>query len=297
VGLRGTANLAVLGGNLPPNRDTNSFRPRAALAICLLAPLLICATTRAAEPAGAGTRVAVQITELGCMRALLLLDTSALPEEKLLAQKLTDVDFRVFQTASPISGRVNHEIMKQRGQEAHADLVVYATVGSRLRNDLNGMKLFEGEATVQVYSPVSGELLASQTSRANGTRHADELDAIRSAREKALDAAAKEAITKSLAKAHKIIVHRVKITDIHTQNHLLAIMEYVQKLKDVYHVRQLTTDLAKGEATIEIVAAPKAESFWRAYLEKMPRIQIVVSKVEPNEALRKKYPSWFNPNE
>ena len=240
------------------------------------------------------TKVGVQITELGCMRTLVLLDESALAYETLVHQRLSDVDFRVFPSAKPISGRVTPEIMKKRGDESGADLVLHATLSSRLKNKLGDNELYEAEATAQVYSPVTGELLVSHTVRANGTRSLDSVEAKRSAEEKVVDMAVREAIQKSLIKAHKILVYKAVIQKVADHGHLLAIMEHLGKMKDIYHVRQISHDLDTQIAEIEIMASPKSEVFWRTHLENMPKVEHTIVKVVNNPGIREKYPSWFS---
>jgi len=242
-------------------------------------------------------KVSVQITELGNMRTLLLLDPRALPLEKLIEQRLTEVDFRVFPSAKAIANRVSSEEMRKIGEENKADLVVYATADLRPKSSMGDFKLFEGEATIQIYSPVSGEIMVSQTNRATGNRSVDEMDAQRSAVEKAVDEATREAINRGLGKVQKIIVHRAIVTDVHNNDHLLTIIAYLQKMQGIYHVRQLSFDPKTHVAELEILAAPRADDEWRAYLERMPRTKVVVTykKASDGQRERKQYPSWFHP--
>src|SRR5262245_17298636 len=65
-------------------------------------------------------KIGIQITELGCMRTLLLLDPRALPAEKLIAQRLTEVDFRVFPSARGVEDRVSSAQMREIGTENKA---------------------------------------------------------------------------------------------------------------------------------------------------------------------------------
>ena len=173
--------------------------------------------------------------------------------------------------------------------------LVFATATDRLKNRKEDFLLYEGEATVQIYSRVSGELLVTKTVRANGRRTSDEVEARRSAREKAVDDAATEAIERSLAKAHKILVHEAVIVNVFSDSGLLAIMEYIGKMQGVYHVKRLSFDRKTNEALVEIIGSPHSETVWRAYLEKMPKTKVNV-QVTPNGALRNKYPAWFQPS-
>jgi len=116
----------------------------------------------------------------------MLLDGEMGDIENRLSQQLTDKDFRVFPNATMVGKRVTSEQMREAGEKANADLVVYATTKDRLKNKKEDFLLYEGEATVQIYSRVSGELLVTKTARVNGTRTTDEVEAKRSAREKAV---------------------------------------------------------------------------------------------------------------
>jgi len=246
----------------------------------------------AAQPSDQPVRV--QITELGCLRTLMLLDGEMGDIENRLSQQLTDKDFRVFPNATMVGKRVTSEQMREAGEKANADLVVYATTKDRLKNKKEDFLLYEGEATVQIYSRVSGELLVTKTARVNGTRTTDEVEAKRSAREKAVDSAGQEAIERSLAKAHKILVHEAVIVNVFSDSALLAIMEYMEKMQGIYNVKRLSFDRKTNEALLEIVGSPHSETVWRAYLEKLPKTKVNV-QLTPNDKLRNKYPSWFQP--
>jgi len=234
----------------------------------------------------------VQITEVGCLRTLLLLEQNALDLEDLIAQQLTDKDFRVFPDAQSPTGKVTPEEMRAAGEAKNADLIVYARATDRLKNKSGDWSLYEGEATVQIYSRVSGELLVTKTSRVNGKRTTDDVDAQRSAREKAMAEAAQQAVERSLAKAHKILVHEAVIVNVFSDSALLALMEYIGRMEGVYHVRRLDFDRKTNEAHLEIIGSPRSETFWRAYLEKMPKTKVNV-QVTANDTLHNKYPSWF----
>ena len=271
---------------------------------------LICSATAAEKPKaphpetaarpGAEIRASVQVTEIGCMRTLLVLTRDAKDLEKLIAQRLSDVDFRVFPSAQIVGEAVSAAQMRQIGQENLADLVLTADVTTRVKNKFGEFQLNEGEATVQIFSPVSGELLTTQTSRVTGERNVDPVEAERSAREKALDTAVRKAIAKGLEKAHKNIVHTATITSVKDNNQLLVIKEHIAKMEGVYHVRQISFDAATGVAQLEIIGSPKAEEFWRAWLEKMPRAIITVTvkspapqKPRPKGTVAPSYPAWF----
>ncbi|MBL9133534.1 MAG: hypothetical protein JNG86_20150 [Verrucomicrobiaceae bacterium] len=239
----------------------------------------------------------VQITELGCMRATFVFDAKAEAFETRVIEAFSNADFRVFSKGNVVEGRVEPKALHEIGNDRYADLVVYTNVSGREKPKLGPLNLVEAEAVVQVYNPMSEELLVSHTARKDGERHVDPEVALRSAFETAIDAAVKEAIVKTLEKAHKILVHEAQLKGVQDHQHLLEIMEYTAKLKGVYHVRQMTYDKATGLAVIEIIGAPQTESFWRAYLNNLPKrekweITVKHIRIQQNEPLRKKNPAW-----
>jgi uncharacterized protein YbjQ (UPF0145 family) len=236
----------------------------------------------------------VQVTELGMMRALLVLDSKAIDSENVITQRLSDSDFRVFPSATEAGSSVSMDEMKDLGQKNKADLVFYATVSTRLKNKLGDFQLYEGEATVQVYSPVTGEMMVTKTVRADGDRNVDDVEAERSAREKVLDEATKEVVVRMLDKAQKMLVHEAVINGVYNYNQLLAIMEYMGKMEGVYGVREVSYDRDNKVGVIDIIGSPRSETYWRAYLEKMPKAKVIKLIVITNPEIRKKYPSWFN---
>lgn len=237
-------------------------------------------------------RASVQITELGLMRTLLILTEEAKDLQKLISQRLTDVDFRVFPSVKVVPATLSSADMRRVGDENKADLVLVADVQTRAKNKLGEFQIFEGEATIQIFSPVSGELLVVQTNRSLGARHVDPGEAARSAREGALDRASREAIPKALEKAHKMIVHIAKVRGVRDNQQLLVIKEHIARMEGVYHVRQITFDAGAQIAELEIIGSPKGEEFWRAWLEKMPRTQITVT-LTPRSSKPGGIPAWF----
>lgn len=242
-------------------------------------------------------KTAVQITEVGLMRTLVVLSEDAKDLEKLVHQRLSDVDFRVFASARVVKEPLSAAAMRRLRDEPTADMVLIADVKTRQKSALGEFRIFEGEATVQISSPVSGELLISQTNRVSGVRHVDEVEAIRSARERALDMATREAIPKALEKAHKMVVHTARVTSVGDEKHLLAIKEHIARMEGVYHVREISFDPAKKVAELEIIASPKAEEFWRAWLAKIPRTEIIVTLApktsKSSKAQGNGIPAWF----
>ena len=242
-------------------------------------------------------KAGVQITELGCMRATFVFDQNAEEFETRVTEAFSDADFRVFSKGNVIDGRVEPKALHEIGNDRYADLVVYTKVSGREKPKLGKLSLYEAEATVQVYNPMSEELLVSQTVRKQGERHVDEEVAMRTAYEAAVDTAVKEVIVKTLEKAHKILVHEAQLKGVQDHQHLLEIMEYTAKLKGVYHVRQLTYDKTTGLAVIEIIGAPQTESFWRAYLNNLPKrekwiITVKNVRIIQNTPLRQKNKDW-----
>lgn len=240
----------------------------------------------------------VQITELGCMRATFVFDERAEPFETLVTEAFSNADFRVFSQGHFIEGRPEPKTLHKIGNDRYADLVVYTRVTGRERPKLGPLNLVEAEAVVQVYNPMSEELLVSHTVRQTGERHADAEVALRSAFESAIGTAVKEVIVKTLEKAHKILVHEAQLKGVQDHQHLLEILEYTARLKGVYHVRQLTYDKTTGLAVIEIIGAPQTESFWRAYLDNLPKrekwiLNINHIRIVPNAGLREKNPDWM----
>jgi hypothetical protein len=62
----------------------------------------------------------------------------------------------------------------------------------------------------------------------------------------------------------------------------------------------MSFDKSTGLALVEIIAAPQTESFWRAYLEKLPRrehwiIDVQHVKIVRNNELHRKNPDWLSP--
>ena len=263
--------------------------------ICVGAVLAAPGAAQPAAPSLEDQQMRVQITELGLLRTLIVVSPDASDLSGRIRQKFVDRDYEVYTDAREIEGQVTSAQMRAAGEAENADLVVYARlVDDRLRSNASGFKLYEATAAVQVFNRLTGREVVSKEVRAKGLRTPDDFDARRSAREKAMDAAATEAIEASLAKAHKILVHHAVIVNVFSENALLAIMEYMGKMQGVYHVKRLDFDRRTNEALIEIVGEPRSQTFWRAYLEKLPKTKVNV-QVTPNDKLHNKYPDWFLP--
>ena len=191
---------------------------------------------------------------------------------------MNEADFRVFPSAHTVTSRLGIGEIRQIGLEGKSDLVVYAVASARPKKAMGDFQLFEGEATVQIFSPATGEMMVSHTARTDGTRTTDAVAAERGAREKALDLTVKEAIIKSLEKAHKIMVYQAILTNVRDNTDLLFFMEQIAKMQGIYHVRRVSWDPKTGDAEIEIIASPKTESFWRAQIEALPKRKVTVIK-------------------
>lgn len=215
---------------------------------------------------------AVQVTELGLMRTLVVFDEGMDPSlVKIVNQRLSDVHFRVFEAAKRVSGS-NKDILKAMGEKAQADLVLHASVSAREKKKFGDFSLYEGEATVEILSPVNGELMVTHTDRAVGVRKVDEVEAKRSATESVLDKVVKEAATKALEKSDKIIVYEVEISRVPSNLHILRIKDHIAKLQGVYHVRDLSYDPGQQLAVLEVQGSPKMLTFIKAHIETMPRM-------------------------
>lgn len=263
-------------------------------AFCALAVL----ASSSAQPAPGSPedqQVRVQITEVGLLRTLVMVSADSRDLELRIRKKFTDRDFEVYTDANKPAGEVTSAQMRAAGEAENADLIVYARIKEdRLRSDASGMKLFEATAAVQMFNRVTGREIATEEVREKGLRHPDEVDARRSAREKAIDGAATNAIELLLSKAHRMMVYRAVVVNVFSEGGLLALMEYMGKMEGIYHVKRVDFDRKTNEALLEIIGTPRSQTYWRAYLEKMPKTKVNV-QVTPNDKLRNNYPDWFLP--
>ena len=266
--------------------------PTALRLLSVLLALSLAASLSAAP--GETEALAIDIREIGLQRVLLLLDETALEVERPLGQLLSGHDFRLFTAAEIVRERPTADSMINRGDSHRANLILYAAAEERLKNAIEDFLLYEGEATLQVYSGTTGELLVSRTTRADGVRSTDVTEARRSARERALTGAANDAVAHLVERAHRIMVYEVALVGVFSERALLAHKEYIARMDGVHHVRRLAFDRQANEALLEILGDPRSEAFWRAYLEQMPRTRISV-QMHPHDRLRDKYPSWFRP--
>ncbi len=241
----------------------------------------------------------VQITELACMRTMLIFQKTALDVERTVTQKFSDADFRVFGPYETTGDLLPDATQcRKLGTERKSDLVVLTSVTSRELNKLGNFVIYEAEATVRVYSPVSAEIMSTHTSRVKGERHTQAVEAERSAREKAAAAAVDETIKKSLHKAQKILVHEALIGGVQDRAHLEEILANLRGHGIFYNVREMDYDAQSKIASLELIGDPASEEQWREIVSKIPTrdVEKVVFKVIhiKNEEHRRKYPAYFD---
>lgn len=229
--------------------------------------------TPKAVPAGE-TVGAVQVTELGLMRTLVVFDEgmdSSLV--KIVNQRLSEAQLRVFESPQRVAaGSSSKQSLRALGEKAGADLVLHASVSTREKKKFGDFSLYEGEATVEIISPANGELMVTHTDRAVGVRKVDVVEAKRSATESVLNAVVKETVTKALEKSDKIIVYEVEILRVPSNLHILRIKDHIAKLQGVYHVRDLSYDPGRQLVVLEVQGSPKMLTFLKAHIESMPRM-------------------------
>jgi hypothetical protein len=262
------------------------------------AAALVSAISSSAQPvtgAPADQAVRVQITEVGLLRTLVMVDEDSRDMHQRLVSELLKRDFMVFEAPELAPAGINTREMSAAGETAGADLVVHASVTDMEIDRTGGALRYSAEASVKIVNRVNNRTLAwNQPDEVRGERSTRPERARRSARAKAIDGAVKNTVEQLLASAHKMLVHRAVIVNVFSESALLAIMEYMGKMDGVYHVKRLDFDRQTNEALIEVIGSPQSVTFWRAYLEKLPRTKVDV-QVTPNDTIRNKYPDWFLP--
>lgn len=261
-----------------------------------VAALALSASTILAQIAASDPQaVRIQITEVGLLRTLVMVDESSGDLEPHVINALIARDFSVFQDAELYNGRVTSAVMSQAGERAEADLVVYARVEDRVKDKYGGTTVYEARAVVQAINRVNGETRAMQPTKWIAGQRSSKADrAQESARENAITQGVDAAVESILARAHKMMVHEAVIVNVFSDSALLAIMEYMGKMQGVYHVKRKSFDRQTNEALIEIIGEPQSQTYWRAYLEGLPKTKVNV-QVTPNDKLHSKYPDWFLP--
>lgn len=273
--------------SLRPYRQMSAF-----WAAAFLAPFA------AAQPAPGSLedqQVRVQITEVGLLRTLVMVDEASTDMHQKLVAELIKRDFSVHESPQFASSGITTQEMSAAGEVAGADLVIYANVADQEIDNYAGGVRFSAKASIKVINRVTGRTLAwNDPEEIRGARSNKADRARNDARTKAINHGLKGAIEQILASAHKMVVHRAVIVNVFSDSALLAIMEYMGKMEGVYHVRRLEFDRKTNEALIEIIGSPRSQTYWRAYLEKLPKTKVNV-QVTANDGLRNKYPSWFQP--
>ena len=273
--------------SLRPFRQMSAF-----WAAAFLAPFV------AAQPAPGSVedqQVRVQITEVGLLRTLVMVDEGSTDMHQKLVAELIKRDFSVHESPQFASNGITTQEMSAAGEAAGADLVIYANVTDQEIDNYAGGVRFSAEASIKVINRVTGRTLAwNDPEEIRGARSNKADRARKDARTKAINHGLKGAVEQILASAHKMVVHRAVIVNVFSDGALLAIMEYMGKMEGVYHVRRLDFDRKTNEALIEIIGSPRSQTYWRAYLEKLPKTKVNV-QVTANDGLRNKYPSWFQP--
>ena len=257
------------------------------------------AAQEAALKAAAEARIkeGVQISELGMMRVFLVLNRDAARQEDQIHQLLSDYDFRLFPTRNylELQARFDSTMAKEEGHKRQADLVYYTKVETKQKAAFGEFVSFEANVTAQLYNILTGELLATHSSRVAGARSTDEEKAKRSAIEKGVDQAVKKVVEKSLAKVQKVLVHEVQFTGIKDEREALKILKTAQKLEGVSYARQMWFDQNTGSLGLELIGSPRTEKSWKAWVESIAAGDVPVEdiKVVPNTKLREKYEDWF----
>lgn len=247
--------------------------------------------------AGQMIQSGVRLTELGRMRAFVILNPEAVGQEDEIHELLSDANFRLFPAKNfPTFDRLNPELLKEEGGKRKADLVYYVKLATEAQESLGDFKLYEGEATAQLYNVITGELIATSTETAKGERSTKDKKARESAATAATKAALESVMKKSLEKVERVIVHEAQFTAIENETEAAKILKAAEKLNGVQYARQMWFDPNTGSLGIELIGAPKTVNDWKAWLENLDLSEEMEEKVEvqANKKLREKYPDWFS---
>ena len=239
----------------------------------------------------------VRLTELGRMRAFMIVNEEAFEQEDAVHELLSDADFRLFPAKNLAAGeRLNPELIKQEGGKRKADLAYFVKLTTEAQDSFGDFKLYEGEATAQLYNVVTGELLATSTENAKGERTTNDKKARKSAAGTATRMAVESVMRKSVEKVGRVIVHEAQFTAIESETEAAQILKAAESLDGVQYARQMWFDANTGSLGIELIGAPKTVNDWKAWLENLDLSAEVEEKVEvqANKKLREKYPDWFN---
>jgi hypothetical protein len=237
-----------------------------------------------------------KVSELGLMRIYVVMDEGATGQEDVIHQELSQADFRVFPAKNfAVATRLDPDSLYEEGGKHKADLVCLVKAATEEKAAMGDFKIYQSTVTSQLYSPVSGELLATDTATLKGPRKADAEEA----RKGAVQAGIKQAIAGMLQKAatrtQRLLVHEVQLTGVKTETQLAEIRKRAEALDGATHVRLLSFEAKTGLAVLEITAAPKTAETWRAFVSGLPDMKTPPEKVNvtTNDLLRKKHADWF----
>ena len=246
---------------------------------------------------------AVELTELGRMRIIVVLDRSAAGWEDHIHQRLSESGFRLFPAENFVilQDRLDPTSIaaKQEGEWPKSDLVVHVKgVSGRGGAAAGKLLVYHGAATVQVYNAFNSELMTTNSSsEVAGKRHTTADVAKRSAVEAAMDESVDKVVKTCLARVGRLMVHEAVFTGVKDEAMVKEIVEKAGGLDGVKYARRLNFDKSKGTARIEIVGAPKSDNAWRAFVETIPGMLGKDGgkgfRFIENKKLREQYPDWF----
>lgn len=285
----GTANAVMLAMMTPL-----SLRPLRQMTAFWAAAFVV--SFVAAQPAPGSVedqQSRVQITEVGLLRTLVMVDESSTDMHQKLVNELIKRDFSVHESPQYAGTGITTQEMAAAGEAANADLVIYANVTDQQIDNYAGGVRYSAEASIKVINRVTGRTLAwNDPEEIRGARSNMADRARKDARTKAINHGIKGAVEQILASAHKMVVHRAVLVNVFTESDLLAKMESIARLPEIYHVRRVEFDRKTHEALVEIIGAPRSETFWRAHIEQnMPKTKL--AGLNPNLDMRNKIPSWI----
>ncbi|HYC72191.1 MAG TPA: hypothetical protein VEB66_13340 [Opitutaceae bacterium] len=269
------------------------FRPlKSAGAIAALA---FAASVSAQSPAPvADGPVGIRITEQSLLRTLVITDEASRDIEQHFVRALVERDFAVQEDTEYPSRPLNAAAMKEAGERANADLVIYATVEDRKLDSYGGTHVYRAQSTIRAVNRATGETLSiNPPGFVRGQRSSSEDIARENARNAAIEKGVDEALKTLMARAHRMMIYKVALVGVFSETQLLKHMEDIGKLKGVYYVKRLEFDRRTNEALLEVIATPGSQAFWRAYVEQMPKVQLL--GYDPNMTVQNHYPAWFQP--
>ena len=275
----------------------HALRPMARLLAAAAAACAAAATFAQAPAASVADQQArVQITEVGLLRALVMVDEDSADMQQRLVAALVNRDFRVFEAPQFAPAAINTQDMKAAGEAEDAEIVIHARVEDEVADQTGGSYRYSARGIVRIVNRVNGQTLAASPDEdVYGGRSNNQDRARRDARRKASDVAITAAVERVLASAHKMMIYEMVLVNVFTESQLLAQMEDIARMQGVYSVRRRAFDRDTNEAKIEIISSPREENFWRAWVETRVRKAKVNIQINPNDAVRNKYPDWFLP--